>query len=131
MKRSLINLKDRESVDGECRDMNQTGVSTLAAIFLLSVQNRKCLGPETPLLSGIAARMRATPELVRRGIKVAVQHPAKINGLELKHLCAMCFKSDLQPVIEGSRPGHWRLHCRTYCATRILRRSRPASAAVR
>ncbi len=31
--------------------------------------NRRCLGPDTPLLSGIAARMRATPELVRRGIK--------------------------------------------------------------
>jgi hypothetical protein len=29
--------------------------------------------------------MHATPNLVREGIRVAVQHPAKIDGLALKH----------------------------------------------
>ena len=42
-------------------------------------------GPDKPLISGIAPRMRATPELVRKGIRVAVQHPARIDGLALKH----------------------------------------------
>jgi hypothetical protein len=47
--------------------------------------NRRHLGPGKPLICGIAPRMRATPELVRRGIEVAVRHPARINGLALKH----------------------------------------------
>lgn len=47
--------------------------------------NRALIGPDKPLLTGIAARMKATPELVRKGIKAAVQHPARINGLALKH----------------------------------------------
>lgn len=47
--------------------------------------NRTKFGSEKPLLCAIAPRMDATPELVRKGIKAAVQHPAKINGLSLKH----------------------------------------------
>jgi hypothetical protein len=47
--------------------------------------NRKLLGPEKPLLCGIAPRMRATPELVRAGIKVALEHSANVNGLAMKH----------------------------------------------
>jgi len=47
--------------------------------------NRRLIGPDKPLISGIAARMKASPELVRTGIKVAVQHPAQVDGLALKH----------------------------------------------
>jgi len=47
--------------------------------------NRGLLGPDKPLLSGIAARMHASEALVRKGIGVAVQHPARVNGLALKH----------------------------------------------
>lgn len=70
--------------------------------------NRDCLGPDTPLLSGIAARMQATPELVRRGIKVAVQHPAKINGLALKHYDGASFsllRAFKQGMIEAGVQG--------------------------
>lgn len=70
--------------------------------------NRKCLGPDTPLLSGIAARMRATPELVRRGIKVAVQHPVKIDGLALKHYDGASFsllRAFKQGMIEAGVQG--------------------------
>lgn len=41
------------------------------------IANRANIGSDKPLLSGIAPRMNATPELVRRGIMVAVQHPVK------------------------------------------------------
>ncbi|WP_231615874.1 hypothetical protein [Novipirellula artificiosorum] len=47
--------------------------------------NRDFLGPDKPLICGIAPRMDASPKLVKEGIKVALEHPAKINGLALKH----------------------------------------------
>jgi hypothetical protein len=47
--------------------------------------NRRSIGPDKHYVSGIATRMAATPELVRAGIKVALEHPARINGLALKH----------------------------------------------
>jgi hypothetical protein len=47
--------------------------------------NRKFIGPDMHYVSGIAARMDASPELVRAGIKVALEHPARVNGLALKH----------------------------------------------
>lgn len=47
--------------------------------------NRSLIGPDMPLICGIAPRMKATPELVKAGIKVALEHPAKVNGLALKH----------------------------------------------
>jgi hypothetical protein len=47
--------------------------------------NRDFLGPDKPLICGIAPRMKASPELVKEGIKVALEHPAKINGIALKH----------------------------------------------
>lgn len=49
------------------------------------VRNRELIGPELHFVSGIAARMAASPELVKEGIKVALSSPAKINGLVLKH----------------------------------------------
>ena len=47
--------------------------------------NRQLLGPDKPLICGIAPRIKATPELVRAGIKVALEHPANVDGLALKH----------------------------------------------
>ncbi|MEE9365568.1 MAG: hypothetical protein V3W44_02680, partial [Dehalococcoidales bacterium] len=47
--------------------------------------NRKFIGPDMHFVSGIAVRMDASAELVRAGIKVALEHPAKVNGLALKH----------------------------------------------
>lgn len=47
--------------------------------------NRTLLGPDKPLICGIAPRMAASPELVKAGIKVALEHPALVNGLALKH----------------------------------------------
>lgn len=47
--------------------------------------NRNFIGPDMHYVSGIAPRMNASPELVKAGIKVALDHPAKINGLALKH----------------------------------------------
>jgi len=47
--------------------------------------DRQLIGPDMPLICGIAPRMKATPELVKAGIKVALEHPAKVNGLALKH----------------------------------------------
>jgi DNA-binding beta-propeller fold protein YncE len=47
--------------------------------------NRRFIGPEIHYVSGIAARMAASPELVRAGIKVVLEHPARVDGLALKH----------------------------------------------
>lgn len=49
------------------------------------VRNRELIGPDMHYVSGIAARMAASPELVKEGIKVALESPANINGLVLKH----------------------------------------------
>ncbi len=46
---------------------------------------RKALGPDKPLISGIATQIEATDELVKAGIKVALDHPAQVDGLALKH----------------------------------------------
>ena len=47
--------------------------------------SRGYIGPDKPLVTSIAARMNAKPELVKRGIKVALESPAQINGVALKH----------------------------------------------
>ena len=70
--------------------------------------NRKHLGPNKPLISGVAPRMKASGELVRRGIKVAVQHPAGVNGLALKHYDGASFsllRSFKQGMIEAGVRG--------------------------
>ena len=47
-------------------------------------KSRRLIGPDMTLICGVAPRIRATPELVKRGIKVALDHPAKVNGLAFK-----------------------------------------------
>ncbi|TWU32540.1 glycosyl hydrolase family 28 protein [Novipirellula artificiosorum] len=48
-------------------------------------KSRRLVGPDLPIVCGIAPRIKATPELVKRGIKVALEHPAEVNGLAFKH----------------------------------------------
>jgi len=70
--------------------------------------NRRHLGPDKPLICSIAPRMKASPELVRRGIKAAVRHPAKVNGLALKHYDGASFsllRAFKQGMIEAGVQG--------------------------
>ena len=48
-------------------------------------RNRELIGPDKHFVSGIATRMAASPELIKAGIRVALESPANINGLVLKH----------------------------------------------
>ena len=45
--------------------------------------NRSLLGAETPLISGVAVRPKATPALIRKGIQAAVE--SGVNGIACKH----------------------------------------------
>lgn len=70
--------------------------------------NRHFIGPDMPLICGIAPRMRATPELVKAGIKVAMEHPAKVDGLALKHYDGASFgllRAFKQGMIEAGVQG--------------------------
>ncbi|MHC4191650.1 MAG: family 10 glycosylhydrolase [Planctomycetota bacterium] len=70
--------------------------------------NRNFIGPDKPLICGIAPRMNAFPELVRAGIKVALEHPAKVNGLALKHYDGASFslmRAFKQGMIEAGVQG--------------------------
>jgi hypothetical protein len=70
--------------------------------------NRGFIGSEMPLICGIAPRMRATPYLVKAGIKVAMEHPAAVNGLALKHYDGASFgllRSFKQGMIEAGIQG--------------------------
>jgi len=70
--------------------------------------DRQLIGPDMPLICGIAPRMKATPELVKAGIKVALEHPAKVNGLALKHYDGASFgllRAFKQGMIEAGVQG--------------------------
>ena len=61
-----------------------------------------------PLVCGIAPRIKATPELVKAGIKVALEHPAQVNGLALKHYDGASFglmRAFKQGMIEAGIQG--------------------------
>jgi hypothetical protein len=71
-------------------------------------KNRRLIGPDTPLICGIAPRMKATPELVRAGIQVAMEHPAHVDGLALKHYDGASFglmRAFKQGMIEAGVQG--------------------------
>ena len=71
-------------------------------------KNRRLIGPDMPLVCGIAPRMKATPELVKAGIKVALEHPAQVNGLALKHYDGASFglmRAFRQGMIEAGVQG--------------------------
>jgi hypothetical protein len=60
--------------------------------------NRSLLGPGVPLLSGVAVRLGATPELITKGIKVAVDNGVK--GIAIKHYDGAAY-SQLRAVRNG------------------------------
>ena len=71
-------------------------------------KSRGLIGPDMPLVCGIAPRMKATPDLVKAGIKVALEHPAKVNGLCLKHYDGASFglmRAFKQGMIEAGVQG--------------------------
>jgi hypothetical protein len=70
--------------------------------------NRSFIGPNKPLICGIATRMKASPELIRIGIRVALEHPAKVNGLAMKHYDGASFslmRAFKQGMIEAGVQG--------------------------
>ncbi len=71
-------------------------------------KNRSFIGPDMPLICGIATRMNASPELIRQGIKVALEHPARVNGLAMKHYDGASFslmRAFKQGMIEAGVQG--------------------------
>ena len=71
-------------------------------------RNRAYIGPDMPLLCGVGARMKATPELIKRGVKAALESPARIDGLVLKHYDGASFshmRAFKQGMIEGGVQG--------------------------
>lgn len=72
------------------------------------VMNRSFIGSDMPLLCGIATRMKASPELIRRGIRIALESPAKVNGLAMKHYDGASFslmRAFKQGMIEAGVQG--------------------------
>ena len=70
--------------------------------------NRNFIGSDKPLICSIAPRMNAFPALVRAGIKVALEHPAKVSGLALKHYDGASFslmRAFKQGMIEAGVQG--------------------------
>ena len=70
--------------------------------------NRALLGPDMHYVCGIAPRMHASAELVKAGIKVALTHPAKVNGLAMKHYDGASFslmRAFKQGMIEAGVKG--------------------------
>jgi hypothetical protein len=61
-------------------------------------EERGNMGPEFNLVSGVAVRPRATPELIRQGVKIAVE--TKMNGIMLGFYDSAEF-SNLQAVRAG------------------------------
>jgi hypothetical protein len=62
--------------------------------------NRSLLGAETPLISGVAVRPKATPALIRKGIQAAVD--SGVNGIACKHYDGATY-SMLRAVRDGLR----------------------------
>ena len=60
--------------------------------------NRALLGQEIPLLSGVAVRPKATPDLIQKGIKVAID--GGVDGIACKHYDGATF-SMLRAVRNG------------------------------
>jgi len=97
---SLVN-QDHEEQKGNANEMFKWRKEWLE-------RNRAYIGPDMPLLCGIGARIKATPELIKRGIKAALESPAKIDGLVLKHYDGASFshmRAFKQGMIEGGVKG--------------------------
>lgn len=97
---SLVN-QDHQEQEGD-------SLETFARRKRWLTTNRKLIGTDMPLICGIAPRMRATPELVKAGIKVALEHPATVNGIALKHYDGASFgllRAFKQGMIEAGVQG--------------------------
>ena len=71
-------------------------------------KSRRLVGSDLPIVCGIAPRIKATPELVKRGIKVALEHPANVAGLAFKHYDGASFglmRAFKQGMIEAGVQG--------------------------
>ena len=97
---SLVNM-DHQEQEGDPEE-------TFAHRKRWLTTNRNMIGPDMPLICGIAPRMKATPELVKAGIKVALEHPAMVNGIALKHYDGASFgllRAFKQGMIEAGVQG--------------------------
>ncbi len=71
-------------------------------------KSRRLVGADLPIICGIAPRIKATPELVKRGIKVALEHAANVDGLAFKHYDGASFglmRAFKQGMIEAGVQG--------------------------
>ena len=59
---------------------------------------RKELGPDLPILSALGVRLKATPELIREGVKISVE--TGMNGITLGHYDGATF-----PILRAVREG--------------------------
>lgn len=97
---SLVNQDHTEQlgIEGEDFSLRKDWLAT----------NRELIGPHMHYLTGIAPRMNASAELVRQGIRVALDHPARVNGLVLKHYDGASFslmRAFKQGMIEAGISG--------------------------
>jgi len=92
--RNIINscvIQSHTEQDGK---ENETFLSRKSWIDL----NQSLLGPGFPLLSGVAVRLKATPSLIKAGIKVAVDKG--VSGIAIKHYDGSAY-SQLRAVRDG------------------------------
>lgn len=71
-------------------------------------KSRRLVGSDLPIVCGIAPRIKATPELVKAGIKVVLEHPANVAGLAFKHYDGASFglmRAFKQGMIEAGVQG--------------------------
>ena len=61
-------------------------------------QERQALGKDFPLLSAVAVRPKATPELIREGVRIALE--CGVNGITLGHYDGAEF-----PMLRAIREG--------------------------
>jgi hypothetical protein len=77
----------------------QAGNPALMAVKRRSLTAvRAELGPDFPIHSAVAVRLKATPELIREGVQIAVQ--CRMNGVTLGHYDGASF-----PMLRGVRQG--------------------------
>jgi len=85
-----------------CDYSEQTGnISALSGKRQWLNEVRDTVGKDVPVLSAVAVRPKATPEIIREGVKVAVE--CEVNGITLGHYDGSEFPM-LRAVREGLTP---------------------------
>ena len=90
------------------RQIQEANPESSSERIKLLTKSRRLIGPDMHLVCGIAPPIKATPELVKRGIKVALDHPANVNGLAFKHYDGASFglmRAFKQGMIEAGVQG--------------------------